>query len=86
MSELAYLFFSALSLSLSLFARRIMPTAIPDLSGESDSEGEGITLKVNEKFASRFEAQEQKREFAYLQSKGLLEVRIRRLFRRRLAS
>jgi len=86
MSELAnLLFFSAFSLSLSLFARRIMPTAIPDLSGESgtDSEGEGITLKVNEKFASRFEAQEQKREFAYLQSKGLLEVRIRRLFRRR---
>ena len=51
-----------------------MPQSIPYLGGDSDSDGEGVTLTVNEKFASKFEAQEQKREFAYLQSKGLLEV------------
>ena len=52
--------------------------AIPDLSsGESDnSDDEVPTIKVNEAFKRRFEAQEQKRELSYLQSKGLLEVRV----------
>ena len=57
-----------------------MPQSIPDLGGNSDSDGEGFTLTVNEKFASKFEAQEQKREFAYLQSKGLLEVSTRTIY------